>query len=206
MKKEEKLSLIFIQLNINDLDYIAVRKLILDGFFSTAGSRANSVLDRYIKTFLWSINREDIVNERGIWSAVACYSGYRNKKRKYKDYGVIIKTLPIGTNMKCYMEDQVKSRGPYYLCNPLMSDLILTIVPWKMVRETLHGLALKAAVNWLGKDYRMISHVGGDSDSGAHYYHDRLLDVKLVRDFISGKEHVNRVSLLQEGFRLTKEN
>ncbi|NQU87598.1 MAG: hypothetical protein HQ541_17740 [Mariniphaga sp.] len=61
MNKTERPLIVSFQLYVNDLDYIAVRKLILDGFFSTAGSLANLVLDRYIKTFLWSIDREDVV-------------------------------------------------------------------------------------------------------------------------------------------------
>ena len=61
MEKEKIPLLVSFQLFVNDLDYIAVRKLILDGFYGAAGNLANLVLDRYIKTFLWSVNREDVV-------------------------------------------------------------------------------------------------------------------------------------------------
>ena len=49
MEKKKKPLVVSSQLYINDFDYIAVRKLIADGFFSTAACLANLVLDRYIK-------------------------------------------------------------------------------------------------------------------------------------------------------------
>ncbi len=133
---------------------------------------------------------DGIISERGIWSAVACFSGYRNRNRKFQDYGVIMQTLPISTNMECYMEHQVETRGPYYLCNELMSDLVIAVTPWKMIKNALQGLALGKTSNFLDRGQRS-AHVGGDCDKGAHYYHARSLDIKMVRDFTSGREYTD---------------
>ena len=102
---------------------------------------------------------DDIIRERGIWSAVSCLSGYRNKKRKYRDYGVIMQTLPIDRNLECYMEDEVKTRGPYYFCNPLMVSLVLAIVPGINVRQALHSLALRRASDFLEREEIGRAHV-----------------------------------------------
>src|SRR3989338_3824005 len=142
---------------------------------------------------------DDIIRERVIWSAVSCLSGYRNKKRKYRDYGVIMQTLPIDRNLECYMEDEVKTRGPYYFCNPLMVSLVLAIVPGINVRQALHSLALRRASDFLERE-EMVAHVGGDCDRGAHYYHERHLNIKRVRDFISGQEYTDMAEILQSSY------
>ncbi len=139
---------------------------------------------------------DDVINERGIWSVVSCLSGYRNKKRKYRDYGVIMQTLPIDRSLECYIEDQVKTQGPYYFCNPLMASLVLAIVPWIKARQVLHSLALRRASDFLERG-KMIAHIGGDCDRGAHYYHDRHLNIRRVKDFISGLEYTDRAKILQ---------
>ena len=58
---------IYFSLVVTDFDYIAVRHLMAGAFFPSAGALANIVIDRYIKTFLWSMNRNDLVNKIKNW-------------------------------------------------------------------------------------------------------------------------------------------
>lgn len=159
-----------------------VPKILIFGSYENERSINNTRLE------LGSFYGDNIIGERGIWSAVACSSGYNDGSNKFQNYGAIIKTLPIERGIEFYMKDQVRTHGPYYLCNSLISDLVLAITPWDMARKMLHRLALKRTSYFLGRGQRSVN-VGGDCDKGAHYYHERILDIKRVRDLISGREY-----------------
>jgi len=58
---------IYFSLIVTDFDYIAVRHLMAGAFFPSAGALANITIDRYIKTFLWSMNRDDLVDKIKGW-------------------------------------------------------------------------------------------------------------------------------------------
>jgi len=58
---------IYASLVVVDFDYIAVRHLMAGAFFPSAGALANIVIDRYIKTFLWSIARNDLAQKIRSW-------------------------------------------------------------------------------------------------------------------------------------------
>ena len=64
---EKTLQKMLFSLYVVDFDYIAVRYLMAGGFFPTVGSLANIVIDRYIKTFLWSQDRNDLVRQIIRW-------------------------------------------------------------------------------------------------------------------------------------------
>lgn len=58
---------IYFSLVAVDFDYIAVRHLMAGAIFPSAGTLANMVIDRYIKTFLWSEDRDDLVQKIRKW-------------------------------------------------------------------------------------------------------------------------------------------
>lgn len=58
---------IFFSLWVTDFDYISVRHLLAGSLFPSAGQLANVTIDRYIKTYFWSVNRDDLVNQIKNW-------------------------------------------------------------------------------------------------------------------------------------------
>lgn len=57
----------YLSLWIVDFDYISVRHLMAGYILSSAASLANITIDRYIKTYLWSIGRNDLVETIRKW-------------------------------------------------------------------------------------------------------------------------------------------
>jgi len=58
---------VFFSLWITDFDYISVRHLLAGSLFPSAASLAVITIDRYIKTYFWSIKREDLVQKIKKW-------------------------------------------------------------------------------------------------------------------------------------------
>lgn len=55
------------QVIINDLKYLSVRRLYFDWFFNTGAEVANQLIDNIIKTYLKSIDREDLIKKIRSW-------------------------------------------------------------------------------------------------------------------------------------------
>lgn len=55
------------QVILNDLKYLSIRQLYLDWFFGTGAEVANQLIDNIIKTYLKSINREDLIKKIRSW-------------------------------------------------------------------------------------------------------------------------------------------
>ena len=58
---------IFFSLWMTDFDYISTRHLSAGSFFPSAASIANITMERYIKTYLWSLGRDDLVAKIKNW-------------------------------------------------------------------------------------------------------------------------------------------
>lgn len=58
---------IFFSLWVTDFDYISTRHLLAGSLFPSAASLANITMDRYIKTYFWSVDRDDLVNKIKKW-------------------------------------------------------------------------------------------------------------------------------------------
>ncbi|KKW31040.1 MAG: hypothetical protein UY76_C0067G0001 [Candidatus Uhrbacteria bacterium GW2011_GWA2_52_8d] len=50
-----------------DSDYVAARLLFMVGILPSAGRLANHVLESYAKSFLWSVNRDELIKEIMSW-------------------------------------------------------------------------------------------------------------------------------------------
>jgi len=73
-KLSEKL---FLSLWMVDFDYISTRHLLAGSLFPSAASLANITMDRYIKTYLWSIERNDLVERIKGWGGNESHNVFR---------------------------------------------------------------------------------------------------------------------------------
>ena len=58
---------VFFSLWVTDFDYISTRHLLAGSLFPSAASLANIAMERYIKTYLWSLGRDDLVMKIKKW-------------------------------------------------------------------------------------------------------------------------------------------
>jgi len=58
---------VFFSLWVTDFDYISTRHLLAGSLFPSAASLANITMERYIKTYLWSLGRDDLATKIKNW-------------------------------------------------------------------------------------------------------------------------------------------
>lgn len=68
---------IFLSLWVTDFDYISVRHLLAGSLFPSSASLANISIDRYIKTYFWSVNRDDLVDKIKKWGGNESHNIFR---------------------------------------------------------------------------------------------------------------------------------
>ncbi len=93
---------IYFSLIVVDFDYISVRHLMAGSFFPTAGALSNVFIDRYIKTFFWSIERDDLVNKIKNWGGNESHNALRMMELYEKEFN---KSLKLNDQEKNILEN-----------------------------------------------------------------------------------------------------
>jgi len=152
------------QVILNDLKYLSVRHLYLNWFFNTGAEVANQLIDNIIKTYLKSIDREDLIREVRGW-------GGNESHNIVKIIEMLVAEISIDFDLKTHKDvlenlyklyqnrylDSLKNTGD---CKTLLKDIDTIDYTYKYFRDKVN-LSEKARKELLinklffqGKDLR----------------------------------------------------